>query len=185
MCAWPLVVGLYGCSLWCIYIIYINLVSMGPLPMSCTHMCRYCRICEEELDSLMTADNDDGADQALADAEAGLPAPANPFHGDDFPIDAAPIDDLVHAPGDSQVVPNDMNHLSDPSTFDTVPFDFHEAGLPVGSIPGWSEGGMGRDVSPGPVFGPPTAQEFLDERIRLLEQLHCIQDHPLIYLSFL
>ena len=116
----------------------------------------------------MTADSDDGVAQALEAADAGLPAPANPFRGDDISIDAAPIDDLVGAPGNSQVVSYDRN-MSDPSTFDTVPFDFHEAGLPVGSIPGWSEGGMDMDVSPGPVFGPLTAQEFLDERIRLLE----------------
>ena len=129
------------------------------------------------MDSLMAENDVNAAAEALA-ADAGLPAPANPFRDDDVSIDAAPIDDLVGASDDSRVVENEGNRMPDPSTFDTIPFDFHEAGLPVGSIPGWSEGGMAMDESPGPVFGPLTAQEFLDERIRMLEQLHCTQQHP-------
>jgi hypothetical protein len=120
---------------------------------------------------------EDGPDSLESDPPAAVAAPA--LADVDSALDAAPLSpDNTAAPvGGSAALARSSTTSSDPSTFDTIPFDFLEAGISLGDRPMVPREDVASAASSGSIVGQEGGghdRDSLDARILFLEYLFSI-----------
>lgn len=128
---------------------------------------------------------EDGPDSLESDPPAAVAAPA--LADVDSALDAAPMSPLAAAPlspdntaapvGGSAALARSSTTSSDPSTFDTIPFDFLEAGISLEDRPMVAREDVASAASSGSIVGQEAGghdRDSLDARILFLEYLFSI-----------
>ena len=120
---------------------------------------------------------EDGPDSLESDPPAAVAAPA--LADVDSALDAAPLSpDNTAAPvGGSAALARSSTTSSDPSTFDTIPFDFLEAGISLEDRPMVPREDVASAASSGSIVGQEGRghdRDSLDARILFLEYLFSI-----------